>query len=63
MFMTARKVHKRCSYYKGTVLATDLEELITRDSGRPMGYPEEGMNISRTTVRKMVSEDMRKKIL
>jgi hypothetical protein len=61
MFEIARKIHKRCSDYKGTALAEDLRELITRDPGRSMRSMAQEMNISRTTVRKMVSEDLRYK--
>jgi hypothetical protein len=36
MFITTTKVHKRHRDCMGTVLAADLEELITRDPSRPM---------------------------
>ncbi len=60
-FKIARKIHKRHSDYKGTALAEDLSEIISRDPGRSMRSMAQEMNISRTTVRKMVSEDLRYK--
>jgi transposase len=60
-FKIARKMHKRRSDYKGTALAEDLRELVTKDPGRSMRSIAQEMNVSRTTVRKMVSEDLRYK--
>jgi AraC-like DNA-binding protein len=60
-FEIARKMHKRRSDYKGTALAEDLRELVTKDPGRSMRSMAQEMNVSRTTVRKMVSEDLRYK--
>jgi hypothetical protein len=60
-FLTARKVHKRRSDYKGTALAADLEELISRDPGRSMRSLALELDVSRTTVRKIVLEDLRYK--
>jgi hypothetical protein len=60
--MTTTKMHKRHSDCKGTVLAADLEELIARDSHRFMRFLAPEMGIFRTTVRTMVSEDLRYKV-
>jgi hypothetical protein len=59
-FEIARKIHKRRSDYKGTALAEDLRELVSKDPGSMRSMAQE-MNVSRTTVRKMVSEDYRYK--
>ncbi len=45
----------------GTALAEDLLELVSKDLGRTMRSMAQEMNVSRTTVRKMVSEDLRYK--
>ncbi len=58
-FEFARKIHKRRSGYKGTALAEDLWELVSMDPSRSMRSMPQEMNISRTTVCKMVSEDLR----
>jgi hypothetical protein len=61
-FMTTTKMHKRHSNCKGTVLAGDLEQPIAwglRSSMRPLAQE---MSIFRTTVRTMVSEDLRYKV-
>jgi tape measure domain-containing protein len=42
---------------KGQVLAADLNELISRDTSRLMRSLTQEMNISRTTVKKMLSKD------
>jgi hypothetical protein len=47
----------KISGYEGTVLAATLEELITRATSRLMRSLSQEINISRTTVGKMVSED------
>jgi hypothetical protein len=51
-------VLKRSSNCKGTVLAVDMEELITRDPGRSIRSLAQEMSIYGTAVRKMVSEDL-----
>jgi transposase len=60
-FEIARKIHKRRSDFMGTALAEDLRELVSKDPGRSMRSMAQEMNVSRTTVRKMVSEDLRYK--
>jgi hypothetical protein len=52
-------MHSDC---KGTVLAANLEELITRDSRRFMRSFAQEKSIFRTTVRTMMSEDLRYKV-
>jgi hypothetical protein len=61
-FKIARKIHKRCSDYKGTALVEDLQELVSRDPGRLIRSMGQEMNVSRTTVRKMVSVDLHYKL-
>ncbi len=61
-FTTTIKMHKRHSNCKGTVLAADLEELIARGLRRSMRPLAQEMSIFRTTVRTMVSEDLRYKV-
>ncbi len=56
--MTALKGHERSSTCQGTILAADLEELITRDPGRTMRSLWQEMSIFGKAVRKMVSEDL-----
>jgi hypothetical protein len=57
------KVKKMHSDSKGTVLAANLEELITRDPRRFMrSFLAQERNVFRTTVRTMVAEDMRYKV-
>jgi hypothetical protein len=52
-------VHERSkSTCQRTVLAADLEELITRDPGRTMRSLGQDMSIYGTAVRNMVSEDL-----
>jgi hypothetical protein len=53
---------KRLSAYKGIVLAADLEELNAKDPRRSMRSLAQKMSIFRTTVRKIVSEDLRYKV-
>jgi hypothetical protein len=48
---------RKISGYEGTVLAATLDELITKDTSRSMRSLSQEINISRTTVGKMVSED------
>ncbi len=52
-------MHSDC---KGTVLAANLEELITRDSRMFMRSFAQERSIFRTTVRTMMSEDLRYKV-
>jgi hypothetical protein len=52
-------VHKKHRDCKGTVLGADLEELITRNPGRPMWSLAQEINISRNNGRTMVTEDLR----
>ncbi len=52
-------MHKMHSDCKGTVLTADLEELIARDPRRSMRSLAQEMSIFRTTVRTVVSEDLR----
>jgi hypothetical protein len=60
--MTTTKMHKRHRDCKRTLLAADLEELNARDPRRPMMSLAQEMSISRTTVRTVVSEDLRYKV-
>jgi hypothetical protein len=57
--MTKKKMHNRHNVSKGTVLAADLEELITRGPRRSMRSFAQEMSIFLTTVRTMESEDLR----
>jgi hypothetical protein len=52
-------VHKKHRDCKGTTLGADLEELITRNPGRPMWSLAKEINISRNNGRTMVTEDLR----
>ncbi len=45
---SAMKILKRHSDYKGTALAEDLRELVTRDPSRSMRSMAQEMNVSRT---------------
>ncbi len=56
--MTTTKMQKMHSDCKGTVLAANLEKLITRDPRRSMKSLAQERSIFRTTVRTMVSEDL-----
>ncbi len=47
----------KISGYEGTVLAANLDELITKDTSRLMRSLSQEINISRTTLGKIVSED------
>ncbi len=47
----------KISGYEGRVLAATLDELITKDTSKSMRSLSQEINISRTTVEKMVSED------
>jgi hypothetical protein len=51
-------VHTRSSDYKGTVVAADLEELITRVPSRSMRSLAQEMSICGSAVKTMVSEDL-----
>ena len=55
-------MHNRHNVSKGTILAADLEELITRGPRRSMRSLAQEMRIFRTTVRTVVSEDLRYKV-
>ncbi len=55
-------MHKRHSAQKGIVLAADLEELNARGPRRSMRSLAQETSIFRTTVRKIVSEDLRYKV-
>jgi hypothetical protein len=55
-------MHKRHNVSKGTVLAADLEELITRGPRRSMRSLAQERSILLTAVRTMVSEDLRYKV-
>jgi hypothetical protein len=57
-FKIARKMYKRRRDYKGTALVEDLWELVTKDPGRSMRSMAQEMNVSRTTVHKIVLEDL-----
>ncbi len=64
MFMTAKKVYKRLSNCMWTLLASTLQELITRDPwGRPKPTLGQKLNIFRTTVRKDVAGGLERQIL
>jgi hypothetical protein len=54
-------VHQRSSDRKRTVLAANLEELITRDPApnRSLRSVAQEMSISSTDVSKMMSEDLK----
>jgi hypothetical protein len=60
--MTTTKMQKMHSDCKGTVLAANLEELITRDPRRSMRSLTQERSVFRATVRTMVSEDLRYKV-
>ena len=56
MFMTTKKVYKRLSNCMWTLLASTLQELITRDPwGRPKPTLGQKLNFFRTTVRKDIA--------
>ncbi len=55
-----KKMHSDC---KGTAVAANLEELITRDPRRFMrSFLAQERSFFRATVRTMVSEDLRYKV-
>jgi hypothetical protein len=60
--MTTTKMHKRHRDSKGTVLAANLEELNARDPRRSMRSLAQERSIFITTVRTVVSEDLRYKV-
>jgi len=60
--MTKKKMHNRHNVSKGTVLAADLEELITRGPRRSMRSLAQEMSIFLTAVNTIVTEDLRYKI-
>jgi hypothetical protein len=55
-------MHNRHNVSKGTILAADLEELITRGPGRSMRSLAQEMSIFLTAVNTIVSEDLRYKV-
>jgi succinate dehydrogenase/fumarate reductase flavoprotein subunit len=44
-FEIATKIHKRRSDYKGTALAEDLRELVSKDPGRSMRSMAQDLNL------------------
>jgi hypothetical protein len=52
-------MHNRPSVSKGTILAADLEELITRGPRRSMRSLAQEMSIFLNAVNTMVSEDLK----
>jgi hypothetical protein len=55
-------MHNRHNVSKGTILAADLEELITRGPRRSMRSLAQEMSIFLTAVNTMVAEDLRYKV-
>ncbi len=55
-------MHNRHNISKGTILAADLEELITMGPGRSMSSLAQEMSIFLTAVNTIVSEDLRYKV-
>ena len=55
-------MHNRHNVSKGTILAADLEELITRGPRRSMRSLAQKMSIFLTAVNTMVAEDLRYKV-